>query len=58
MVEPPLSTGAVKVMVPEALPRSADPIVGTPGTVAGVTEPDGSDGSEVPTLLVTWTVKV
>ena len=58
IAEPPLEAGAVKVTVADALPPVAVPIVGVPGTVAGVTLFDAADAALVPTALVAVTVKV
>ena len=55
---PPLLAGAVKVTDACALPPVAVPIVGAPGTVAGVTLLDAADAAPVPTALVAVTVKV
>ena len=41
-----------------ALRAVAVPMVGAPGTVAGVTELDGADAGPSPTALVAVTVKV
>ncbi len=58
MAAPPLEAGAVQVTVAEALPPVAVPMVGAPGTVAGVTELDAPDWAPVPTLLMAATLKV
>ncbi len=58
MAEPPLEAGAVQLTVAEALPPVAVPMVGAPGTVAGVTELEEPDWASVPTLLMAATVKV
>jgi hypothetical protein len=55
---PPVEPGALKVMVACALPAVAVPIVGAPGTVAGVTELDEADAVLVPAAFVAVTVKV
>ncbi|HET7549055.1 MAG TPA: hypothetical protein VFJ86_14890 [Usitatibacter sp.] len=55
---PPSLAGAVKVTVAWALPAVAVPIVGAPGTVAGVTLFDAADAGPVPTAFVAVTVKV
>jgi hypothetical protein len=54
---PPLLDGAVNAKVACALPAVAVPMVGAPGTVAGVTRLDAADGGPVPTELVAVTVK-
>ena len=58
MAAPPLLAGAVQVTVAEALPKVAVPMVGAPGTVAGVTALDCAEAGPVPTLLMAATVKV
>ena len=58
MAEPPLLAGALNVTVACALPAVAVPIVGAPGTVAGVTLLEAADAAPVPTPLVAVTVKV
>ena len=55
---PPLLAGAVKVTLAWALPPVAVPIVGAPGTVAGVTLFDAAEAAPVPTAFVAVTVKV
>ena len=56
--EPPLLAGAVNATLALALPAVATPIVGAPGTVAGVTLFDAAEAAPVPALLVAVTVKV
>ena len=58
MAEPPLEAGAVKVAVAWALPAVAVPMIGAPGTVAGVTLFDAAEAGPVPIILVALTVKV
>ena len=58
MAEPPLLAGAVNVTVAVALPAEAVPIVGAPGTVAGVTLFEAPDAGPVPTGFVAATVHV
>ena len=58
IADPPLLTGAVKLTVACALPRTALTPVGVPGTVAGVTELLVADGLLVPTAFVAVTVNV
>jgi hypothetical protein len=58
ITEPPSLAGAVKVTIACALPRVAVPIVGAPGTVAGVTLFDAADAGPAPTALVAFTVNV
>jgi hypothetical protein len=55
----PLLAGAAQLIVAEALPLVAAPIVGAPGSVAeGVTELDALENEPVPTALIAATVKV
>jgi len=58
MVLPPVEAGAVKVTLACALPAEATGLVGAPGTVLGVTAPDGAEATEFPAELVATTVKV
>jgi len=53
-----LLAGAVKLTVALLFPAVAVPIVGAPGTVAGVTLLEAADAAPVPTPLVAVTVKV
>jgi hypothetical protein len=53
-----LLAGGVKLTVACVLPRVAVPIVGAPGTVAGVTLFEAAEGAPVPTAFVAVTVKV
>jgi hypothetical protein len=55
---PPFEAGAVKLTVAWALPAVAVPIVGAPGTVAGVTLLEAADAGPVPIAFVALTVKV
>ena len=55
---PPFEAGGVKLTVACALPAVAVPIVGAPGTVAGVTLLEAADAGPVPIALVAVTVKV
>ena len=55
---PPVVPGAVNATLAEALPAVALTPVGAPGTVAGVTEEEAEDGTELPTEFVDTTVKV
>jgi hypothetical protein len=55
---PPFDAGAVNVTDACALPAVAVPIVGAPGTVAGVTLLEDADAGPVPTELVAVTVNV
>ena len=57
MVAPPLELGAVKAMLALALPAVAAPMVGAPGTVAGVTE-TAEDATPAPFELVAVTVQL
>jgi hypothetical protein len=47
----------VKLTVAVPFPAAAVPMVGAPGTVAGVTLLEAADAPPVPTLLVAVTVK-
>ena len=58
MTLPPLEAGAVNDTVAWALPATAVPMVGAPGTVAGVTLLEEADAGLVPTALVAVTVNV
>ena len=53
-----MEAGAVQVTVAEALPLVAVPMVGAPGTVAGVTALDAAEAVPVPAPLMAATVKV
>ena len=50
--------GTVKLTVALAFPAIAVPIVGAPGTVAGMTLLEAADAAPVPAPLVAVTVKV
>lgn len=58
MTAPPLEGDAVNAMVTCPLPAVAMPMVGAPGTVAGVTLLDVPDAAPVPTALVAVTLNV
>ena len=58
MALPPLLAGAVKLTVTCALPDIAAPIIGAPGTVAGVTLFDADDARLLPTAFVAFTLHV
>ena len=55
---PPLLACAVKLTVASALPAVAVPIVGAPGTVAGVTLFEAAEATPLPTEFVALTVHV
>ena len=55
---PPLLACAVKLTVASALPAVAVPIVGAPGTVAGVTLFEAAEAMPLPTEFVALTVHV
>lgn len=55
---PPLEVGAVKLTEACPFPAATVPIVGAPGTVAGVTLLEADDAGPVPAILVAVTVKV
>ena len=58
IAEPPLELGAVNVTVACALPAVAVPMVGAPGTVAGVTLFDAAEAAPVPAELLAVMVNV
>ena len=58
MTLPPVEVGAVKATLTCALPDVATGLVGAPGTVPGVTDPDADEATELPAALVATTVKV
>ena len=58
IVEPPLLTGALNVIVASPFPRVAVPIVGAPGVVAGTIELVVAEATPVPAELVAVTVNV
>jgi hypothetical protein len=58
IVLPPSDTGAVKITSACVSSGVTSPIVGAPGTVAGVTSLEDADASPVPTAFVAVTVKV
>lgn len=58
MVLPPLLAGTVKATNAVPLPEVAVPIVGAPGTVAGVTLLEAAEATPVPAKLVAVTVNV
>ena len=58
IAEPPVDAGGVNVTVACALPAVALPIVGAPGTAAGVTLLEGAEAGPVPTAFVAVTVNV
>jgi hypothetical protein len=57
IVDPPVELGAVKAMLALALPAVATPIVGAPGTVAGVTE-TAEDATLLPLAFFAVTVQL
>ena len=56
--EPPFDAGGVKRNVTCPLPGTVAPIVGAPGTVAGVTLFEAADAGPVPSALVAVTTNV
>ena len=58
IAEPPLLVGAVNETVACVLPATAEILVGTLGTVAGVTAVEAALGALFPIALVATTVKV
>jgi hypothetical protein len=55
---PPVLEGALQATDAEALPCEAVPIVGAPGTFAGVTAFEAFENEPVPTVLMAATLKV
>ena len=58
MADPPVDPGAVNATDAWLLPAVAAPIVGIPGTVAGVTDADAVDATLLPAVLPAVTVNV
>ena len=58
IADPPFEAGGVNATVACPLPAVAMPIVGAPGTAAGVTLFEGVDEGPVPVAFVAVTVKV
>jgi hypothetical protein len=58
MVLPPVEAGALNATLTWALPAVATGLVGAPGTVTGVTDPDATEATELPAALVATTVNV
>jgi hypothetical protein len=58
MGDPPSLAGAMNAIAACMLPAVAVPIVGAPGTVAGVTLPEAADAGPVPSAFVAVTVNV
>jgi hypothetical protein len=58
MVLPPLEEGAINATLAWALPAVATGLVGAPGTILGITDPDATEATEFPAALVATTVKV
>ena len=58
MALPPLDAGAVKFTTARVFPRMAVPMVGAPGTVAGITLFEAAEAAPVPTAFVAFTVNV
>jgi hypothetical protein len=58
MALPPSEAGAVKATLAWAFPGVATGLVGAPGTILGITAPDGDEATEFPAALVATTVKV
>jgi hypothetical protein len=58
MASPPFEAGAVQATATCVSPRVAAPIVGAPGTVAGVTDADAVDDEPVPPALIAATLNV
>jgi hypothetical protein len=58
MALPPSEAGAANATLACALPAVATGLVGAPGTVIGVTDPDATEATEFPAALVATTVNV
>jgi hypothetical protein len=58
IADPPLLAGAAKLTETPAFAGVTVPIVGAPGTVAGVTLLEAADAAPVPALLVAVTLNV
>jgi hypothetical protein len=58
IADPPVDAGAVNVTVASPFPRTAETLVGAPGTVAGTTELLVPEETLVPLGLVAVTVNV
>ena len=58
MLLPPFEAGTLKLTFASELPDSAVKIAGAPGTVAGVTLLEASEGGPVPILFAAVTVNV
>ena len=58
MALPPSEAGAVNATLAWAFPGVATGLVGAPGTILGITAPDGDEATEFPAALVATTVKV
>ena len=58
IAEPPVVVGANQETVTCPFPRTPVTVLGTPGTVAGVTATEAVEASELPTAFVATTVKV
>src|SRR5664280_2027073 len=62
MAEPPVAAGGAHLAVasigPPAVPATAVPMTGAPGTVPGVTATDRAENAPVPAALVAATVTV
>ena len=58
IVAPPFEAGAVQVTVAEALPATAETVLGALGAVAGITGADKSEATELPMAFFAITVNV
>jgi hypothetical protein len=58
IAEPPFEEGAVQLTVAEASPLVAETLLGTPGSVIGVTGFEALEAGPVPIPFVAVTVKV
>jgi hypothetical protein len=57
MALPPSEAGGINATLAWALPAVATGLVGAPGTVLGITDPDATEAIEFPAALVAKTVK-
>ena len=58
MALPPSEADAVNATLAWAFPAVATGLVGAPGTILGITAPDGDEATEFPAALIATTVKV
>ena len=58
IADPPSEVGALQVSMTWVFPAVVVTAVGAPGTVRGVTAPDGEEANELPAVFIATTVKV